>query len=186
MVNGQPQVDLSQFRSQLSWRNKLLRAAWGVVWVILFRPSPRLAFCWRRWLLRCFGARIAAGVRVYPSVRVYYPPHLELGSQALVGPDVDLYCVDRIIVEPNAMISQYSYLCTASHDYRDPQLPLTTAPIRVGSQAWVCADVFVGPGVTIGAGAVVGARATVFHDIEPWVVAAGNPAQKIKDRVLSV
>lgn len=55
-------------------------------------------------------------------------------------------------------------------------------PIRVGAGAWVCADVFVGPGVTIGEGAVVGARAAVFKDVEPWTVVGGNPSQFIRMR----
>ncbi|HMP78874.1 MAG TPA: hypothetical protein PKD54_05440 [Pirellulaceae bacterium] len=183
-MRPETQVDLSAFQSQLTFRNKLVRAVWGWVWLLFFRPSPRLAFGWRRWLLRCWGARVAKGVRVYPSVRVYYPPHLELMHNAIVGPDVDLYCVDQIVIEANAMISQYSYLCTASHDYSHPGLPLVTAPIRIGTQAWICADVFVGPGVNVGAGAVVGARSTVFKDVEAWAVVAGNPAKKIKEREL--
>ena len=56
-------------------------------------------------------------------------------------------------------------------------MPLTTAPIILG-------DVFVAPGVTIGDGAVITARSSVFHDIEPWIVAAGNPARPVKARLL--
>jgi putative colanic acid biosynthesis acetyltransferase WcaF len=82
------------------------------------------------------------------------------------------------------MISQYSVLCTASHDYTQGHLPLVTAPIVIGSQAWVCADVFVGPGVTVGEGTVVGARSSLFRDAPSWSVMAGNPAQKIRDRTL--
>jgi putative colanic acid biosynthesis acetyltransferase WcaF len=55
-------------------------------------------------------------------------------------------------------------------------MPLIVAPIVIGSNAWVAADVFVGPGVTVGEGAVVGARSTVIHDVAPWTVVAGSPA----------
>jgi putative colanic acid biosynthesis acetyltransferase WcaF len=63
-------------------------------------------------------------------------------------------------------------------------MPLTTAPIVIGDWAWVCADVFVGPGVTIGPGAVVGARSSVYKDVAPWTVVGGNPAKFIKKRIL--
>ena len=83
-----------------------------------------------------------------------------------------------------ATVSQYSYLCSASHDISDPSLRLTSAPIVISDGAWVFADAFIGPGVTIGEGAVVGARASVFKDVDAWVVVGGNPARFIKKRVL--
>ncbi len=182
MTEESNSVDLGRFKSQLSFGNKLLRLVWGWVWLFAFRPSPRIAFGWRSFLLRCFGAKVGRGVRIYGSAKVYYPPNLELSERVVIGPDVDLYCVDKITVESDAMISQYSYLCTASHDFRQVHLPLTTKPICVKKQAWVCADVFLGPGVTVGEGAVVGARSTTFKDVDPWTVVAGNPAVFIKPR----
>ena len=56
-----------------SLANKLGRAAWGAVWLLLFRPSPGFLRGWRRFLLRCFGARVGRGVKVMPSVRIWAP-----------------------------------------------------------------------------------------------------------------
>jgi putative colanic acid biosynthesis acetyltransferase WcaF len=81
-------------------------------------------------------------------------------------------------------ISQYSYLCTASHDYRSLKMPLVAAPITIGERVWITADVFVGPGVTIGEGSVVLARSTVLKSVDSWMVVGGNPAKVIKARVL--
>ncbi len=89
---------------------------------------------------------------------------------------VDCYSVAQISLGAHATVSQYSYLCSASHDYRDPAMPLVAARIVVEPEAWVAADVFVGPGVRIGEGAVVGARSTVTRDVAPWTVVAGSPA----------
>nr|WP_276611693.1 hypothetical protein [Thiorhodococcus mannitoliphagus] len=57
-----------------------------------------------------------------------------------------------------------------------------TAPITVGADAWITADVFVGPGVTIGDGVVVTARSSVFDDLPSWTVVRGNPAVFVKVR----
>ena len=57
-------------------------------------------------------------------------------------------------------------------------MPLIIAPIIIEPEAWVAADVFVGPGVKVGEGAVVGARSTVMNDVEPWSVVVGSPATK--------
>lgn len=177
-------VDVSRYASPLSNWNKLGRVIWGLVWLVLFRPSPRLLFGWRRWLLRLFGAKIAKGVHVYPSVKIWAPWNLRMGEYSCLSHFVDCYCVDKITIGAQATVSQYSYLCTASHDTADPHMQLITAPIHIGDSVWICADVFVAPGITLGPGAVVGARSSVFKDVDPWIIVGGNPAKFIKPRII--
>lgn len=180
----EPQVDVARYAHSYSLRNKIGRVLWHFVWLFLFRPSPRICFGWRRLILRCFGARIGARVHVYPSAKIWAPWNLEMGDHSCLAGDVDCYCAGAITIGPHATVSQYSYLCAASHDITDPHMQLFTAPIKIGAGAWVCAGAFVGPGVTIGDGAVVGARAVVVKDVAPWHVVAGNPAKFIKKREL--
>ena len=175
-------MDLSKFKSELSLGNKLLRLVWHVVWLVLFRPFPRVGFAWRRQLLRLFGARVGSGVRVYGTARIYYPPHLQLADHAVLGDYVNCYNVAPITVGESAMVSQHAHLCAASHDFTVEHMPLVTKPIQIAARAWVCADAFIGPGVTVQEGAVVGARACVFRDVLAWQVVAGNPATVIKTR----
>jgi putative colanic acid biosynthesis acetyltransferase WcaF len=177
-------VDISDYRSSFPLRHKVARALWTAVWALLFRPSPVVMRGWRRLLLRTFGASIGRGADPYPSARVWAPWNLEMGDYSCLSHNVDCYCVDRIRIGANATISQYSFLCTASHDITDPKMGLVTAPISVGEGAWVAADAFIGPGVIIGDGAVVGARSSVFKDVQPWTVVGGNPARVIKHRTL--
>ncbi|MDB4345782.1 hypothetical protein OAA45_00490 [bacterium] len=54
--------------------------------------------------------------------------------------------------------------------------------IVIKEHAWVCAEAFVGAGITIAEGAVVGARAVVTKNVAPWSIVAGNPAKLIKQR----
>ena len=178
-------MDLNQFKSQLSFRNKAVRLIWGFVWGLLFRPSPRVLHGWRRFLLRIFGANIGKGVRVYNSACIYYPPNLTLEENVVVGPKVDLYCVAPITVGKNSMISQYSYLCAASHDYREEHLPLIAMPITIGESTWVCAKAFIGPGVTVGNIVVVAACSVVVKDVAAHSVVGGNPCKFIKKRTPS-
>ena len=179
------EIDLSDVPSPHSLRNRLGRVLWTVVWLLLFRPSPRPFHGWRRCLLRIFGARIGWGCHPHASVRIWAPWNLEMGDYSTLAPFVDCYCVDRIKIGPHATVSQYSYLCSASHDILHPQLRLITAPIEVGAKAWVCADVCIGPGVAVGEGAVVGVRSTVLSDVAPWTVVAGSPAAYVRDRAVS-
>ena len=171
-------------QSRLSRWNQFGRLVWHIVYLLLFRPSPRPCHAWRRWLLRMFGARIGTGVRVYPSARIFAPWNIDLDDYSSIGDYVDCYSVGRITVGKYATVSQYSMLCTASHDYSSLSLPLTVDQITVGNYAWICADAFIMPGVSIGAGAVIGARAMVTRDVEPWQIVVGATARVIGQRVL--
>lgn len=132
-----------------------------------------------------FGATIGKGAKPYPSARIWAPWNLTMGEGSCLSHFVDCYCVDTIKLGDHTTVSQYSFLCTASHDYTKLEMPLITAPIIIGDYAWVTSDVFVGPGVNIGEGAVIGVRSVVLNDVLPWTVAAGNPVKHIKNREVS-
>jgi putative colanic acid biosynthesis acetyltransferase WcaF len=174
-----------QLHSELSLRHKMERLVFGIVWGLTVRPLPRnLGGGYKRLILRLFGANVSKDAHIYSSAKIYYPRNLTMDGFCAIGPNVNVYNVDKIIIKDRAEISQGAHLCTASHDITDPKHHLITAPIIIGERAWVAADAFVGMGVTIGEGAVVGARAAVFRDVEPWTVVGGNPAKVIKERIM--
>jgi putative colanic acid biosynthesis acetyltransferase WcaF len=134
--------------------------------------------------LRAFGAKIGKGSIIHASAEIWAPWNLEVGQITCVGPHAILYNPGKIRLGSKVVISQYSYLCTATHQYDNKLNTLYWKDINVCDYAWIAADSFVGPGVTIGEGAVVGARGCVFKDVEPWTVVGGNPAKFIKKRVI--
>ena len=179
-------LDVSKLKcpSQHSFGNKLARVLWAIVRGTVFRWSPRVCFGWRRLLLRFFGARIGRNARISPSVKIWAPWNLTVGDEASIAHQVDCYCVDRLTIGHHATVSQYAFLCTASHDISDPNMKLITAPIVIADQSWICAGVFVAPGVSVGTGAVIGAMSVVVKNVDSWTVVAGNPAKKIKERIV--
>jgi len=164
--------------------NRAARVLWGVVQATLFRFSPRPIYPWRAMLVRLFGADVPMSARIGPRARVWGPWNLSMGERATIADGVDCYCVARVTIGARTTVSQYTYLCAATHDFEDATFPLQPRPITIGADAWVAADVFVGPGVTIGDGTVVGARSAVFTDLPAWKVCAGTPAKPVRDRVL--
>lgn len=158
-----------------------------VLWALatpLFRFSPRPCFAWRRFLLRLFGARVGRGAHVYPSTSVTMPWNLVLGEWSSLGEGVLVYNLGRVTVGARVTVSLRAHLCAGTHDARRPDLPLLKPPITIGDQAWICADAFVGPGVTVGEGAIVGARAVAVKDVAAWTIVAGNPARPVGPRVI--
>jgi putative colanic acid biosynthesis acetyltransferase WcaF len=161
---------------------RLRRLAWAVACALFYKPSPNLLHPWRRMLLRMFGAEIGCGAHPYPNAKIWAPWNLIMEENSCLANDVDCYSVAKVTIGRNAIVSQYSYLCTASHDYDSPDFQLVSAPIVIHATAWVGADCFIGPGVVVGEGAVVGARSTVIRDVPPQAVIVGTPARIIKFR----
>ena len=58
----------------------------------------------------------------------------------------------------------------------------TRSPITIGDDVWIGANVTIVKGITIGSGAVIGAGSVVTKDIDPNVIAVGNPARVIRSR----
>lgn len=75
-------------------------------------------------------------------------------------------------------------MCTASHDYEKRSMPMVSAPILIESDVWVCAESFIGPGVSLGKGVVCLARSVVVKSVEELTVVGGHPARYIKKRLL--
>jgi len=163
-----------------SFRSRLQRGLWGMVYLLFFKVSPRPFHAWRNFLLRLFGAKLGQYVHVYPSVKIWAPWNLSIGSFVGVGNGAILYCMDKITIGDYAVISQGAHLCAGSHDFNTPNFQLITAPISIGDRVWLCAEIFVGPGVSIAEGSVVGARGVVTKNInDPWLVWAGVPVKQV-------
>lgn len=98
------QVDVFKCLSADSAGNKLSRMLWGVGWLFLYRPTPKILHSWRRFLLRCFGAKIGRGTFPFSSVKIWAPWNLEVGDLCALSDDVDCNCVVRIIIGSHVTI----------------------------------------------------------------------------------
>lgn len=173
----------------VSLKIKIKRTIWNITYSLLFRPFITKIFrIWRIFILKIFGAKIEWDTEVYASVKIWAPWNLIMGHRACLGPEVICYNQDKVIIEDDVVISQYSYLCTASHDINmlnNPDNSLITAPIQIKKKAWIGSKAYINLGINIGVAAVVGATASVYKDVEDYHVVGGNPAKTIKIRKLN-
>ena len=178
-------LDLFTMPAGFRRRGGLTVQLWWLTQASLFRGSPQIAYGFRRFLLRCFGAKIGKNVVIRPSATITYPWNLTIGDYAWVGDDVVLYNLGEITIGDHAVVSQRSYLCAGDHDAAQVDFPIRARAIHIGKQAWVATDVFVGPGVSVGDGAIVGARSSVFKDVPGGTVNHGNPCKVVRQRTVS-
>lgn len=147
-----------------------------------FRPSPNVCHGWRRFLLRVFGASVGSRAHPYPSCKIWAPWNLTLAADACLGPDVRCYSVGKVVIGRRAVVSQNAHLCGATHDYRSDTFQLYAGDICVGERSWICADAFIGPGVTIAPDTVINAAAVLYADADENSVYSGNPAVRVRAR----
>jgi putative colanic acid biosynthesis acetyltransferase WcaF len=180
------ELKVQQQYSRSGWplRVKIMRVLWGPFKLLFLRGTGRWLSPLRIAVLRLFGAQIETPALVMDGVLVWHPWSLTLKRYCTVGRGVEIYNFAHITVGEQALVSQGTYLCSASHDFEDPTMPLVYRPITISAQSWVAANCFVGPGVTVGEGAVVGAHSVVVKDVPAWTVVAGNPVRIIRPRRL--
>jgi putative colanic acid biosynthesis acetyltransferase WcaF len=177
--------NLADFRLPKNFRGRsaIVVQLWWLVQATLFRGSPQVLYGFRRWLLRAFGAQIGRQVLVRPSAKFTYPWKISIGDYSWIGDDVVIYSFADIKIGKNVVVSQKSYLCAGTHDYRSASFDIYALPIVIEDEAWIATDVFVAPGVTVGKGAVVGSRSSVFGDLPAMMICVGSPARPSRSRI---
>lgn len=118
-----------------------------------------------------------------------FPPfYTDCGKNITVGKNVFINSGCRfqdqggITIGDGALIGHNAVLATLNHDI-DPKKrsSMHPAPIKIGKDVWIGANVTVVPGVSIGDGAVIAAGAVVTRDVPSNVIAGGVPAKVIKE-----
>ena len=81
-------------------------------------------------------------------------------------------------------VSTFPFYTLAGWDMAPPateDLPLKGDTV-IGNDVWIGQNAVILPGVHIGDGAIIGANSVVGSDIDPYTVAAGNPARVLRKR----
>ena len=172
----------SQFESPWSGGERVRRVLWEFCWRVFCEWTPKPANAWRLFWLRAFGARIDGTPFVHQRARIEIPWNLTLHDRACLGDRANAYSLGEIEIGARATIAQEVYLSSGSHDFTTTAMPLVTAKITIGDDAFLGARVFVLPGVTIGPRAVIGACSVVTRDVPADVIAAGNPCRVLRSR----
>ena len=169
------------------WTRKqnITRAVWMLLGRLVFRCTFRGWYGVRRAILRAFGAKVGAGVKLSRSVDIEIPWTLDLGEGCEVGDHAILYALGPITIGARTVVGRYAHVCAGTHDYTSRVFQLLKPPIVIGKDCWIATDAYVAPGITIGDGAVIGARASAYKSAEAGMVYSGNPAKAVGTREMA-
>lgn len=181
-----PTPDLSAYRptGYHPGAGAVLRVLWYAVNASVFAGAWLPLYAPKRALLRLFGAQVGPGVVIKPRVRIKHPWRLVIGAHAWVGEGVWIDNLVEVAIGAHACLSQDAMVLTGNHDYTAPAFDLVTAPVRIGDGAWVGARALVCPGAALGRSTVLTAGSVLTTAADPDAVYAGNPARRVRERVI--
>jgi len=163
---------------------RLKQFLWYTTDILFFKSRMMPASTILVTLLRLFGAKIGKGVRIKPGIHIKYPWKLEVGNYSWLA-DCYIENLDWVIIGPNCCISQKAILITGNHNYSNTNFDLMVSPIVLAEGAWVGAAAKVCPGVTLQSHAVLTMGSVATKDLSPYAVYQGNPAVKVKERIIN-
>lgn len=175
-------IDLSQCRTNWSTGLKVRRGLWQFLIKPFYRLLPTRQL--RILVLRLCGARIGDHCNIQHNVDILMPWNLELGDYVALAHHTRILNFATVRIDSMTVVSQYSHLCTGTHDTSDPHFELKFTPIHIEAECWIASGAFIGPGVHIGRGTVIGANSVANKDMPAWKVCAGNPCQPLKERIV--
>jgi acetyltransferase-like isoleucine patch superfamily enzyme len=125
------------------------------------------------------GGVLELGARVYlgDGAIISVAKAVTIGDDVLISHDVNIFDNDTHPTDPSERRAHFAAIIGLA-----PPAPMTiaSAPISIGSGAWIGFGAAVMKGATIGDDAIVAAKAVVVKSVPSGAIAAGNPARIVK------
>ena len=135
-------------------------------------------------LLRMFGARIGKGVVIKPGVNIKFPWKLNIGDYSWIGEKVWIDNLDTVTIGSNCCLSQGALILIGNHNYKVNTFDLMVEPVVLEDGVWLGAGSIVTGGVTCRSHSVLAVNSVASSDLNAYSVYRGNPALKVKERVI--
>ncbi|MCX2585025.1 MULTISPECIES: WcaF family extracellular polysaccharide biosynthesis acetyltransferase [unclassified Pedobacter] len=182
MLKTQLQKDFDTGHFQIG-ASVLKQLLWYFTDVFFFRSklipfSTVLVF-----LLRAFGAKIGREVRIKPGIQIKYPWKLEIGDYSWLA-DCYIENLDWVKIGNHCCISQQAMLMTGNHNYKKTTFDLMISPIILEDGVWIGARATVCPGLKLHSHSILSMAGVAVSNLDAYGIYQGNPAVKIRDRII--
>ena len=133
-------------------------------------------------LAQLTGTTIADSVTVFPPLTSDFGRNLRIGQRVFINSGCRFQDQGGVRIGDDCLIGHNTVFATLNH-HLDParRTDLLPAPVVLGRNVWVGANVTILPGVRIGDDAVVAAASVVTRDVPAGAVVMGSPARVVRD-----
>ena len=186
-MNNLKQTNLSTYDniSYKPGKNGLIRLLWYFTNVIFFINPLNPISSVKVFLLRIFGAKIAKGVVIKPSVNIKYPWRLTIGKHSWIGEKVWIDNLADVEIGDNCCLSQGVMLLCGNHNFKKTTFDLITGKIVLKNGVWIGANSIVTPGVICDSHTVLTVNSVLTKSTESYNIYTGNPAKFVKSRQIN-
>jgi putative colanic acid biosynthesis acetyltransferase WcaF len=157
---------------------------WHYTNMFFFKSGLFPVYGLKVFLLRAFGAKLGKHITIKPYVNIKYPWNLTICDHVWIGENVWIDSLVMVTIGTNACISQGATILTGSHNYKKNTFDLITGSVTLEDGAWIGAGAIVNQGITIASHAMLTSGSVATKSLEPYAVYQGNPAVKIRQRVI--
>lgn len=147
----------------------------------------KLIFYFKALFLKLRLKRCFMDIKVRGKFTIYHPDSLSIGKSVAINDNFWVDAKGGVEIGDNVLIGPYVIIHSANHKFTLRSVPIreqkhTLSKVSIEEGVWIGARVTILPGVVIGQGAIIAAGAVVNHDVAPYTIVGGVPAEYISDR----
>ncbi|MGI6664514.1 MAG: sugar O-acetyltransferase [Christensenellaceae bacterium] len=131
---------------------------------------------------KLIGKEVDAAFALFPPFYTDFGKNITLGKRVFINAGCKFQDQGGIFIGDDTLIGHNAVLATLNHDFAPTKrADMHPAPIVIGKNVWLGANVTILPGVSIGDNSVVAAGAVVTKDIPANVIVGGLPAKVLRE-----
>lgn len=120
-----------------------------------------------------------------------HAPQLIIGNEVSMNFRCHIGVVNQVPIGNDVLIGSNVLITDHSHGFNDERDVMQSSgarvlyskgPVVIEDRVWIGENACILPGVTVGHHSVIGANTVVTHDVLPYCVVAGSPANSTTDK----
>lgn len=135
----------------------------------------------RELLAQLTGRQVDESVTLFPPVTADFGKNITLGERVFINSGCRFQDQGGVTIGDDSLIGHNTVLATLDHGiHPDHRGDMDPAPIVIGRNVWIGANVTILKGVTVGDNAIVAAASVVTKDVPADAIVVGSPARVVR------